>query len=96
MKTEVRIAEFKAKLSKYLRAVQRGREIVVKDRETPIVRVVPYTASRKRLITIPPTKSLKDVDELFKNLKPTNVTPEDLEEIWRWDRRDRFPEDESV
>lgn len=32
MKTEVRIAELKANLSKYLRAAQRGEEIVVKDR----------------------------------------------------------------
>ena len=93
MKSEVRIAEFKAKLSKYLRAVQRGREIVVKDRETPIVRVLPYTASRKRLITIPPRKPLKNLEELFKQLKPTNVAPEELDEALRWVRRDKYEDD---
>ncbi len=95
MKTEVRIAEFKNKLSKYLRSVQRGHEIVVKDRDTPIARVVPYRAP-ERLITIPPTKSLKDIDKLFDSIpRPKNLKPGDLEEVMRWDRRDRFPEDDT-
>lgn len=38
---EVRIAELKARLSEYLRAVRRGETIAVLDRETPIARLVP-------------------------------------------------------
>ena len=38
----VRIAEFKARLSEYLRAVRRGSTLTVLDRDTPIARVVPY------------------------------------------------------
>ena len=38
---EVRIAELKARLSEYLRAVRRGETIAVLDRETPIARIVP-------------------------------------------------------
>ena len=40
MKT-VRIAELKARLSEYLRAVRRGETIAVLDRETPIAQIVP-------------------------------------------------------
>jgi prevent-host-death family protein len=38
----VRIADLKAKLSQYLRAVRRGESITVLDREEPIARIVPY------------------------------------------------------
>ncbi|HEY3171942.1 MAG TPA: type II toxin-antitoxin system prevent-host-death family antitoxin [Thermoanaerobaculia bacterium] len=39
---EVRIAELKAKLSEYLRAVRRGDSITVLDRDEPIARIVPF------------------------------------------------------
>jgi prevent-host-death family protein len=38
---QVRIAELKARLSEYLRAVRRGETIAVLDRETPIAHIVP-------------------------------------------------------
>jgi len=38
---QVRIAELKARLSEYLRAVRRGETIAVLDRETPIAQIVP-------------------------------------------------------
>lgn len=38
---QVGIAELKARLSAYLRAVRRGETIDVLDRETPIARIVP-------------------------------------------------------
>jgi prevent-host-death family protein len=38
---EVRIAELKARLSEYLRAVRRGETIAVLDRETLIAHIVP-------------------------------------------------------
>src|SRR3989337_1878123 len=47
----VRIAELKARLSEYLRAVRRGETIAVLDRETPIAEIVPVrdrTALRVR------------------------------------------------
>ncbi|MBI4277676.1 MAG: type II toxin-antitoxin system prevent-host-death family antitoxin [Armatimonadetes bacterium] len=42
---QVRIAELKARLSEYLRAVRRGETIAVFDRETPIAQIVPVRAS---------------------------------------------------
>ena len=38
---QVRIAELKARLSEYLRAVRRGESIAVLDRETPVAQIVP-------------------------------------------------------
>jgi prevent-host-death family protein len=37
----VGVAEFKAKLSAYLRGVRRGATLTLYDRETPVARVVP-------------------------------------------------------
>lgn len=45
----LKIAEFRAKLSEYLRAVRRGETIVVSDRDTPIVRVVPFETGTEAL-----------------------------------------------
>lgn len=42
---DVKVAELKAKLSEYLRFVRKGNEVIVYDRNDPIARVVPYTAS---------------------------------------------------
>jgi prevent-host-death family protein len=38
---QVRIAELKARLSAYLRAVRRGETIAVLDRDTPVAQIVP-------------------------------------------------------
>lgn len=38
----VNIANLKAELSKYLRRVQSGGEVIVLDRSHPIARIVPY------------------------------------------------------
>jgi prevent-host-death family protein len=48
---QVRIAELKARLSEYLRAVRRGETIAVLDRQTPVAQIVPVrdrTALRVR------------------------------------------------
>jgi prevent-host-death family protein len=40
----VRIAELKARLSEYLRAVRNGETIAVLDRETPVAHIIPIHA----------------------------------------------------
>lgn len=42
---QVRIAELKAKLSEFLRAVQRGESFAVLDRNTAIAQIVPLRES---------------------------------------------------
>ncbi len=51
----VKIADLKDRLSEHLRAVERGAEVVVTDRDRPIARIVPFTAGQ-RLATIEPAK----------------------------------------
>jgi prevent-host-death family protein len=55
----IRVAEFKARLSAYLRAVREGRSLTIFDRDTPIARVVPFTAPGP-LPSRPPKGALAD------------------------------------
>lgn len=91
MATEVKIAEFKSRLSAYLRSVRRGQEIVIKDRETPVARLVPYKEPARRLVTIPPTRSLDEIEEMLRQAKrPKKLKPGDVDRALREERRDRF------
>ena len=42
--SDVRIADLKARLSEHLRSVRNGGTLTVLDRDTPIARIVPYSA----------------------------------------------------
>ena len=64
--SDVRIADLKARLSEHLRSVRNGGTVTVLDRETPIARIVPYTAQplelrkakrRLRDVRVPPKPS---------------------------------------
>jgi prevent-host-death family protein len=66
MKSNVGIAEFKAHLSDYVRAAQKGKEIVIKDRDTPVARLVPIDDPRP---APPPiiraTRSMAEVERMI-------------------------------
>jgi len=59
---KVRIAELKAKLSAYLRAVRHGETIAILDRDTPIAQIVPVRARSELRVrkptpgTLPPNR----------------------------------------
>ena len=90
MQTEVKIAELKGKLSEYLRSVRRGNELIIKDRETPIARIVPYK-SRPRLLTHGPSDSTKDIDKMLSKLKrPKGLKPGDTDRALKWVKRGIF------
>lgn len=64
--SDVRIADLKARLSEHLRSVRNGDTINVLDRDTPVARIVPYTAQplefrrakrRLRDLKLPPKPS---------------------------------------
>ncbi|HEY2825412.1 MAG TPA: type II toxin-antitoxin system prevent-host-death family antitoxin [Gemmatimonadales bacterium] len=42
---KVGVAELKARLSEYLRAVKGGQEVTIVDRNQPVARVLPYRAA---------------------------------------------------
>lgn len=90
MTKEVRVAEFKSRLSEHLRMVRRGHEIIVKDRDTPIARVIRYE-QEKPFITIKPTKSWKEVAKLLAKLKPIpGLKPSDVEQAIRETKADWY------
>lgn len=45
----VRIADLKARLSEYLRAVRRGETVTVLDRDTPVASIVPIRQAGLRV-----------------------------------------------
>ncbi len=51
--TRANIAVLKANLSRYLRKVQAGEELIVMDRATAIAKIVPYRLRKDDFITIP-------------------------------------------
>ena len=64
--SNVRIAELKARLSEHLRSVRNGSTLTVLDRDSPIARIIPYTAQpleirkakrRLRDVKLPPKPS---------------------------------------
>jgi prevent-host-death family protein len=85
---QVRIAELKARLSEYLRAVRRGETIAVLDRETPVAHIVPVPErpvlrTRKPAPGTPPPGRVK-----LPKLKPLKLNV-DVVDVLLEDRRRR-------
>jgi prevent-host-death family protein len=61
---DAKVAELKAKLSEYLRSVRKGNEITVYDRNEPIARLVPYSATGPLVVRESVTKyeTLGDIE----------------------------------
>ncbi|MEP6999658.1 MAG: type II toxin-antitoxin system prevent-host-death family antitoxin [bacterium] len=49
----VGVAELKARLSEYLRAVRKGHDLTIMDRDQPIARVIPYVANGSLVVREP-------------------------------------------
>jgi len=57
----VKIAELKDQLSRHLRAVERGAEFEVTDRDRPIARIVPVGRAGSSLVIRPPRRPFSTV-----------------------------------
>ncbi len=59
----VGVAQLKARLSEYLRSVRKGHDVTVMDRDQPIARLVPYTATGGLVVREPLTtyRTLGDI-----------------------------------
>jgi prevent-host-death family protein len=58
----VGVAELKARLSAYLKAVRRGESVTVYDRDTPVARLVPYENGGQDALRVrQATTALRDV-----------------------------------
>ncbi len=90
MTIEVKIAEFKSRLSEHLRSVRHGAEILIKDRETPVARVIPHSSVGGGLQTVPARRTLDEVRALLalRARKRIKLTPGALDEAIRESRAD--------
>jgi prevent-host-death family protein len=62
---KARVAELKARLSEYLRAVRNGHEVTIYDRDTPIARLVPLEQARAaQLVIRKPIRKYKNLGEI--------------------------------
>jgi len=57
----VKIAELKNRLSEHLRAVEKGSEVVVTDRDRPIARIVPIVPAGKHVRILQPRRPFSDI-----------------------------------
>ncbi len=86
-KRPIGVAEFKARMSEYLRAVKKGQEVTIADRDTPIARVVPYAATSDRLVVREPTHAYGSLGDI--PLPPPAKLRVDAVELLLEDRRTR-------
>jgi prevent-host-death family protein len=61
--TRVKIAELKDQLSKHLRAVERGGEIEVTDRDRPIAKISPLAGNDRRAEIVPAKRRFSSADK---------------------------------
>jgi len=80
----LRVAELKARLSHYLRAVRAGRSLTVYDRDTPVARMVPVEPGPGDLPSVKPSRTLRDV-----RLPPAPARRVSSGDALREERRDR-------
>jgi prevent-host-death family protein len=77
VKKEVRIAVLKAHLSEYVRAVQKGEEVLIKDRVTPVAKLVAVSSSPSPLQIIPAKRPGRGPHEMrrvrLRGLKPVDA-----------------------
>jgi antitoxin (DNA-binding transcriptional repressor) of toxin-antitoxin stability system len=80
-----KISQFKAELSKYLRYIRRGEEVLILDRETPLARVIPFKQEEDLIIE----EALDEADKLFK-MRPKSIPglEDSLKFLWE-ERGDR-------
>jgi prevent-host-death family protein len=84
---EVNISELKARLSHYLQLVRDGNEVIVKDRDRRVARIVPEETPARKLPVIPARLTRKQAEKLLAKLPKPNlskITPEVVDETLRW------------
>lgn len=93
MKSNVGIAELKAHLSEYVRAAQKGGEIIIKDRQTPVAKLVPIEQPQMIGEIRRATRSLAEVQRML-NTAPLDkpMPPETFQRILDEERADRSDE----
>ena len=86
---EVKIAELKARLSHYLRLAEKGEEVLVKDRDRPMVRLIGYEGPPRKLQTIPPRLTREQAQKILDTIPRPKLSRKVVAETLRWMKEDR-------
>jgi prevent-host-death family protein len=93
MKPSIGIAELKAHLSEYVRAAQNGSEVIIKDRQTPVAKLVPIQQSPMIGEIRRATRSVAEVEQMLAARPPEPpIPPETFQRILDEVRADRSDE----
>src|SRR5216684_6696544 len=85
---EVNISELKARLSHYLRLAESGEEVLVKDRDRPVARLVGCVPASVDL-DVPRRLPWSEAAKVLASLPRPKFSPEVIEDTLRWVRQDR-------
>ena len=86
---EVKIGELKARLSHYLRLVQQGDEVLVKDRDRPVARLVSCNGAESRLDVIPARMTRQQAERVLAKMKTPRLNRKVVADTLRWMQEDR-------
>jgi prevent-host-death family protein len=86
---EVKIAELKARLSHYLKLAESGEEVLVKDRDRPVARLVGCTPSTRVDLGNPRRVSREEAARIMKSIPRPKLSREVIDDAMRWMREDR-------
>jgi prevent-host-death family protein len=93
MTSNVGIAELKAHLSEYVRAAQKGSEIIIKDRQTPVAKLVPIDQPQMIENIRYATRSVAEAEQMLDADRSGPLIPRDVfERILEEERADRSDE----
>ena len=81
----VSVAELKARLSEFLRAVRSGRAVTVYNRDTPVARIVPVSEGKGTLRVRSPRKGARALRRV--ELPPPLDLPIDVVDVLREERQ---------
>jgi len=89
---EVKISELKARLSHYVKLVENGGEVLIKDRDRPVARLSSAVSPAHRLRMIPPRYTREQAERILAKLPKPNLSkigPKVIRETLRWMKEDR-------
>ncbi|HEY9786464.1 MAG TPA: type II toxin-antitoxin system prevent-host-death family antitoxin [Candidatus Obscuribacterales bacterium] len=89
----INIAELKNNLSLYLNKVRRGEEIVVRDRNTPIAKIIPWQGEQDDELNSLASRGLLrlgqgEIDDQFWHLPAPRVSAKALHDAVKAERAD--------
>jgi len=86
---EVKIAELRARLGHYLRLVEKGEEVLVKDCDRPVARLVGWVPRQKLDQGTPHRVSREEATKILASIPRPRLSRREIQNAMRWMREDR-------